>query len=158
MGIIPADTFGTTLRRTPDNRLLVRNSFSFNQDGRSKAHLLSKVQKRHRRSFENRFPMLSNMEFEYTWGGSLCMSRNGEGVFGQLGPNVYGALCCNGLGTTKGTITGALLADWLAGERNEMIDFLLKSPGPSSTPPDPFLTLGVNINLMYSQHRAGVEA
>ena len=157
-GIIPADTFGTTLRRTPDNRLLVRNSFSYNSDGRSKPNLLPKVRQRHRQSFENRFPMLSNTEFEYTWGGALCMSRNGEGVFGQLGQNVYGALCCNGLGTTKGTITGTLLADWLAGECNDMIDFLLASPGPSSTPPDPFLMLGVNINLMYSQHRAGIEA
>ncbi|KPY00807.1 hypothetical protein ALO62_200020 [Pseudomonas amygdali pv. myricae] len=34
-GIIPADPFGTTVRRTPDNRLLIRNSFSFNPDGRS---------------------------------------------------------------------------------------------------------------------------
>lgn len=34
-GIIPADPFGSTLRRTPDQRLLVRNSFSFNADGRA---------------------------------------------------------------------------------------------------------------------------
>ena len=157
-GIIPADPFGTTLRRTPDNRILVRNSFSYNNDGRSKPHLLPKVRNRHRRSYDNRFPMLPDVEFEYTWGGSLCMSRNHEGFFGQLEPNVYGALCCNGLGTTKGTITGALLADWLAGDKNEMIEFLLHSPDPIRNPPEPLLSLGINLNLMMSQYRAGIES
>ena len=157
-GIIPADPFGTTLRRTPDNRLLVRNSFSYNQDGKSKAHMLPKVRTRHRKAYENRFPMLPDVEFEYTWGGSLCMSRNHEGFFGELEPNVYGALCCNGLGTTKGTITGALLADWLAGDKNDMIEFLLNSPNPIANPPEPILSLGINLNLMISQYRAGIES
>lgn len=157
-GIIPADPFGTTLRRTSDNRILVRNSFSYNNDGKSKPHLLPKVRTRHRHSYENRFPMLSGIEFEYTWGGSLCMSRNHEGFFGELEPNVYGALCCNGLGTTKGTITGALLADWLAGDKNEMIEFLLTSPSPIANPPEPILSLGINLNLIISQYRAGIES
>jgi glycine/D-amino acid oxidase-like deaminating enzyme len=157
-GIIPADPFGSTLRRTPDQRLLVRNSFSFNTDGRSKPHLLPRVAQRQRKSFENRFPMLPNVEFEYTWGGSMCLSRNHESFFGQLAPNVYGALCWQGLGTTKGTIAGTLLADWLAGERNELIDFLISSPGPNANPPQPFLSLGVNVNLMMGQCRAGQES
>lgn len=157
-GVIPADPFGSTLRRTPDQRLLVRNSFSFNTDGRSKPHLLPRVAQRQRTSFENRFPMLPNVEFEYTWGGAMCLSRNHESFVGQLAPNVYGALCWQGLGTTKGTIAGTLLADWLAGERNELIDFLISSPGPSSNPPQPFLSLGVNVNLLVGQCRAGRES
>ena len=40
-GLIPADPYGTTVRRTPDNRLLIRNSFSFNPDGRSAGSTLS---------------------------------------------------------------------------------------------------------------------
>jgi len=157
-GLIPADPFGTTLRRTHDNRILVRNSFSFNQDGRSKQKYLDRFVKRHRDSFERRFPMLPGVEFEYTWGGSLALSRNHMGFFGQLAPNVYGALCCNGLGVTRGTATGTLLADWLAGQRNDLIDFLLSSPGPNRNPPEPFLSAGVNMNLMWGQCRAGREA
>ena len=157
-GVIPADPFGTTLRRTHDNRLLVRNSFSFNPDGRSRQEYLDRFVKRHRASFERRFPMLPGVEFEYTWGGSLALSRNHMGFFGQLAPNVYGALCCNGLGVTRGTVTGTLLADWLAGQRNDLIDFLLSSPGPNRTPPEPFLSIGVNLNLMWGQCRAGREA
>ncbi len=157
-GIIPADPFGSTLRRTPDNRLLVRNSFSFNPNGRGNGRFLHRVAQRHRMSFERRFPMLPNVEFEYTWGGAMCLSRNHMAHFGQLAPNVYGALCCGGLGITRGTITGTLLADWLAGEHNQLIEFLLSSPGPSANPPEPFLSAGVNLNLMWGQCRAGKES
>ncbi|WP_061148579.1 NAD(P)/FAD-dependent oxidoreductase [Caballeronia arvi] len=157
-GIIPADPFGSTLRRTPDNRLLIRNSFSFNPGGRSNEGFLNRVAHRHRESFDRRFPMLPNVELEYTWGGAMCLSRNHRAHFGQLAPNVYGALCCGGLGITRGTITGTLLADWLAGQRNELIEFLLSSPGPNLNPPQPFLSVGANLNLMWGQCRAGKES
>ncbi|WP_416423708.1 FAD-binding oxidoreductase [Pseudomonas sp. App30] len=157
-GVIPADPFGTTLRRTVDNRLLVRNSFSFNPDGASRQKYLQLFAKRHRASFAKRFPMLPDVGFEYTWGGSLSLSRNHMAHFGQLAPNVYGALCCNGLGVTRGTVTGTLLADWLAGERSHLTDFLLAAPGPSQNPPQPLLSAGVNMNLAWGQYRAGQES
>ena len=102
--------------------------------------------------------MLSNVEFEFTWGGAMGMSRNHMAHFGQLAPNVYGVLCCNGLGITRGTGAGTLLADWLAGHRNELIDFLLSAPGPNNNPPEPLLTIGVNINLAWGQYRSGRES
>ncbi|MNM17569.1 Gamma-glutamylputrescine oxidoreductase [compost metagenome] len=157
-GIIPADPFGSTLRRTPDQRLLVRNSFSFNADGRAHPRHLQRAGRQHRESFERRFPMLSGMPFEFTWGGSMCLSRNHLSHFGSLAPNVHAALCCNGLGITRGTATGTLLADWLSGERDELIDFLLGSAGPNRNPPEPLLSLGVNLNLHWGQRRAGLES
>ncbi|KGU82531.1 FAD-dependent oxidoreductase [Pseudomonas mediterranea] len=157
-GVIPADPFGTTLRRTVDNRLLVRNSFSFNTDGRANPKYLQRFIKRHKESFARRFPMLPEVDFQYTWGGSLALSRNHEAHFGPLSNNVYGALCCNGLGITRGTVTGTLLADWLAGKKNPLIDFLLNSPGPNRNPPEPFLSAGVNMNLFWGQTRAGKES
>lgn len=157
-GAIPADPFGTTVRRTPDNRLLIRNSFSFNPDGRSKAKFNQRFVHRHRASFEARFPMLPDVEFQYTWGGALAMARNHNGFFGQLANNVFAALGCNGLGVTRGTISGALLGDWLAGREDELTAFLLTAPGPNGNPPQPFLSLGVNMNLMWGQYRAGRES
>jgi len=156
-GVIPADPFGSTVRRTHDNRILVRNSFSFNPDGRPRQKYLDSCISRHRLSFDRRFPMLPDVDFEYTWSGSLALSQNHQGFFGQLAPNVYGALCCNGLGVTRGTVTGTLLADWLAGKRNDLIDFLLSSPGPNKTPPEPFLSIGVNATLWWGQMKAGKE-
>ncbi|KAF1040884.1 MAG: Gamma-glutamylputrescine oxidoreductase [Burkholderia lata] len=157
-GVIPADPFGSTLRRTHDNRILVRNSFSFNPDGRPREKYLPRFAERHRLSFERRFPMLPDVEFEYTWSGSLALSQNHKGFFGQLAPNVYGALCCNGLGITRGTVTGTLLADWLAGKRSDLVDFLLATSGPNRTPPEPFLSLGVNSTLWWGQRKAGLES
>jgi glycine/D-amino acid oxidase-like deaminating enzyme len=157
-GVIPADPFGTTLRRTVDNRLLIRNSFSYNPDGRSNRKYLERFVQRHRESFARRFPMLPGVNFEYTWGGALALSRNHMGFFGKLAPNVVGALCCNGLGVTRGTVTGKLLADWLAGDKNELIEFLLNAPGPCVNPPKPLVSLGLNANLMWGQFRAGKES
>ncbi|MBO9551291.1 FAD-binding oxidoreductase [Pseudomonas sp.] len=157
-GVIPADPFGTTMRRTVDNRLLIRNSFSYNPDGRSNRKYLQRFVERHRDSFARRFPMLPGVNFEYTWGGALALSRNHMGFFGKLAPNVVGALCCNGLGVTRGTVTGKLLADWLAGDKNELIEFLLNAPGPCANPPQPLVSLGLNANLMWGQFRAGKES
>ncbi len=157
-GVIPADPFGTTMRRTVDNRLLIRNSFSYNPDGRANRKYLERFVERHRDSFARRFPMLPGVDFEYTWGGALALSRNHMGFFGKLAPNVYGALCCNGLGVTRGTVTGKLLADWLAGDKNELIEFLLNAPGPCANPPQPLVSLGLNANLMWGQFRAGKES
>ncbi|OUM37878.1 FAD-dependent oxidoreductase [Pseudomonas putida] len=157
-GVIPADPFGTTMRRTVDNRLLIRNSFSYNPDGRSNRKYLERFVERHRDSFARRFPMLPDVNFEYTWGGALALSRNHMGFFGKLAPNVVGALCCNGLGVTRGTVTGKLLADWLAGDKNELIEFLLNAPGPCANPPQPLVSLGLNANLMWGQFRAGKES
>lgn len=73
-------------------------------------------------------------------------------------PNVHAALCCNGLGITRGTATDTLLADWLSGERDELIGFLLRSDGPNRNPPEPLLSVGVNLNLHWGQRRAGLES
>ncbi|ANG92982.1 FAD-binding oxidoreductase [Enterobacteriaceae bacterium 155047] len=156
-GVIPAHPFGSTVRRTQDNRILVRNSFSFHPDGRPREHLLNNFIANHRKSFERRFPMLNQVDFEYSWSGAICLSENHEGFFGQLAPNVYGALCCNGLGITRGTATGKLLADMIAGENNELIHFLKNSPGPNKTPPEPLLSIGVNSVLKWGHYRAGLE-
>lgn len=157
-GVIPADPFGTTLRRTHDNRILVRNSFSFNPDGRSKPGFTEKFRENHRLSFERRFPTLTEVPFEYTWGGALGMTRNGASFFGELRPNVYASLGCNGLGTVRGTVSGLLLADWLAGKTHNLIDFLLNGPKPASNPPQPLLSIGVNFTLRRGQSNAGLEA
>lgn len=156
-GVIPADTYGSTVRRTHDNRILIRNSFSFNPNGQSNPRLLQEYIKNHQLSFQRRFPMLPDVNFEYTWSGSLAMVQNHEGFFGELAPNIYGSLCCNGLGVTRGTATGTLLADYIAGQQNDLTAFLLKSPGPSRLPPEPFLSIGVNATLWWGQQRAGLE-
>lgn len=135
--ILGNNAFGTTCRRTHDNRILIRNSFSFNENGRYKSGYTQKYRESHRLSFKRRFPTLKDVNFEHTWGGGLGMTRNGSSLFGELRKNVYGALGCNGLGTVRCTAMGTMLAGWLAGKRNDTINYLLSLPKPEWNPPDP---------------------
>jgi len=158
-GVIPAHPFGSTVRRTPDQRILIRNCMSFNPGAKPNRDLLERFKKRHQFSFKQRFPMLPNAEFEYSWSGCLALSKNHQGFFGELAPNVYGVLCCNGLGVTGGTVRGTLLADWLAKkhEHQSLINALLAGKKPNRLPPQPFLSLGVNATLCLGQYKAGLE-
>ena len=157
-GIIPAHPSGTTLRRTIDNRILIRNTLTFNADALSHPSYLAKAKANINKAFMNRFPMLKNVNFEYYWGGAMGITRNQKSFFGALDKNIFATAGCNGLGLTKCTGMGTLLADWIAGEKSELIDFLVSSDGPSSNPPQPFLGLGVKLNLWWGQHKAGLES
>lgn len=156
-GVIPADPFGSTVKRTPDHRIVVRNSFTYNPDGRSSPESLRNVRQHIEKSFAARFPMLGGVKMEHMWGGAMCMSRNHAPYFGQLKDNVHGAGCHNGLGVTKGTITGKLLADHLAGKESDLLSYLLSQPKPVSNPPRPILDIGVRATLLYNQWKAGPE-
>jgi len=157
-GVIPADPFGSTVRRTPCQRILMRNSFSFRPNHLPDTQKLQVFRENHKRSFQRRFPMLPKVDFEYTWSGSLALSHNHKGYCGQLAKNVYASVCQNGLGVTRGTASGKLLADWIAGQKHPLMDFLRETSGPSTLPPQPFLSLGVNATLWWGQRKAGLEA
>jgi len=172
-GVIPADPHGSTVRRTPDQRILIRNSMTFNPNGLPRKDALDKFKAtNHLASFKNRFPMLPKVDFEYSWSGGIVMSHNHESFFGKLAPRIYGSLCCNGLGVTRGTASGVLLADWVSKQVRgksiipghsynqdctDVTEFLLSSKGPNNLPPEPFLSLGVNATLALGHWRAGIE-
>jgi len=157
-GVIPADPFGSTVRRTPCQRILMRNSFSFRPNHLPDAQCLEQFKENHKRSFQRRFPMLPEVDFKYTWSGSLALSHNHKGYFGQLGSNIWASVCHNGLGVTRGTASGKLLADVITGQKHPLIDFLHETSGPSTLPPQPFLSIGVNATLWWGQRKAGLEA
>ncbi|AYH43924.1 FAD-binding oxidoreductase [Azoarcus sp. DN11] len=156
-GLIPADPMGTTVRRIASGRICIRNSFTYNPDISAGASRLERVRDSHRRSYERRFPMLSGIEFEYTWGGALCLSRNGGAPFGEIAPGVFSAVGCNGLGLTRGTIGGKLIAEYALGSKSELLDILLQQPKPVANPPEPLLGIGVRSTLMWKEWQAGVE-
>ena len=58
-GIIPADPFGSTVRRTADDRILVRNIYSYARRLNCEEEMRFRVLKAHQRSFTNRFAMLT---------------------------------------------------------------------------------------------------
>lgn len=156
-GLIPADPMGTTVRRLASGRICIRNSFTYNPDVNASAGTLERVRAAHRRSYERRFPMLPGIEFDYTWGGALCLSRNGGAPFGEIAPSVYSAVGCNGLGLTRGTVGGMLSAEYASGIDSELLQILLQQPKPISNPPEPLLGIGVRSTLMWKEWQAGIE-
>ncbi len=156
-GIIPSDPFGSSVRRTVDDRILVRNIYSYSRGVNPEEHMLRWVRKKHSNSFHNRFPMLSEVEFEFTWGGALALSQNNEPVFGELADRVFGSFCHNGVGISRGTICGKLLAELISGETSELLEFMLGAGRPNRLPPRPFLGWGARMNFAFRRSRAGRE-
>ncbi len=156
-GLVPEEPMGTTVRRTRDQRILVRNTVHYARSLRVSARVLGAVRTAHRRAFLERFPMLRGVELEYTWGGVMGITLNGAHWFGRLGPNLYAAAGCNGVGVALGTASGTLLADLAVAADSELLRDILALPGPSWLPPEPFLGVGLRPALAFLRRRARGE-
>jgi glycine/D-amino acid oxidase-like deaminating enzyme len=157
-GLIPSHPAGATLRRTADQRLLIRSIFTCNPRLKYQQAQMHSIKAQHTASFKRRFTMLPELEFEHTWGGLLCMSNNEASYFGQCQPNVYAAVCQNGLGVARGTAAGKLLAELALGEDSQLLKQQLAQAGPSWLPPQPFTNWGVSATIAMHEMRAGREA
>ncbi|MGI9595536.1 MAG: NAD(P)/FAD-dependent oxidoreductase [Acidimicrobiales bacterium] len=155
-GIIPAHPAGTTVRRLPEGRILVRNQYTFSRTSNA---IVGKqaVAKVLRRSFEARYPMLADVEMEYTWGGALSLSRNGSGVCGEVAPGVHATMVYQGTGMAKGTISGKYLAESMMGRAPELMSMLHSGTEPSRNYPEPFNSWGVRLNARWRRWQAGIE-
>ncbi len=155
-GIIPAHPAGTTVRRRPDRRILIRNQYTFSR--RSDIFKgIDKVKRVHEKSFRNRYPMLPEVEFEYSWGGALSLSRNGAGVCGEVADGVWATMVYQGTGMAKGTISGKFLAEQMMGQSDPLMDLLTGDAQPSRNFPDPFNRWGVMMNSRWRRAQAGAE-
>ncbi|MEM7281609.1 MAG: FAD-binding oxidoreductase [Pseudomonadota bacterium] len=154
-GLIPGHPMGTTVRRLGCNRIVIRNTFTYNPDMRTTESYLRQVGRRHEISFRNRFPMLPAVTMDYCWGGHLCLSRNSVSVFGEIESKIYAACCHNGLGTTKGTLGGACIVDLALDEANETTQQLLNQSEPARLYTDPLMSVGANAYLKWHHWRAG---
>ncbi len=155
-GIIPAHPAGTTVRRLPNKRILIRNQYTYSATSDS-IKGRERVRKTHEKSFIARYPMLAGVELEYTWGGALSLSRNGSGICGQVADGVFATSAYQGVGMAKGTISGKYLAEHIMGESPEHIGLLTAGNGPSRNYPDPFNRWGVTANISWRRRQAGSE-
>lgn len=152
--IIPAHPAGTTVRRRPDNRILIRNQYTFSRRS-NVTKGVEAVKRVHEKSFRNRYPMLPDVDFEYSWGGALALSRNGEGVCGKVADGVWATMAYQGTGMAKGTISGKYLAEHMMGDDDPLMGLIAGTP--SRNFPDPFNQWGVRMNSRWRRWQAGVE-
>lgn len=155
--LIPADPMGTTVRRLMTNRICIRNHFAFRPDLEVSRADLDKAKSLHQRSFDRRFPMLKNVELEYTWGGPLCLSANNGALFRRRNDGVFEAVGCNGLGLSRGSASGKLIAEYALGQSNDLVHQLLNQPHPRSLPVRPIADVAVSTAIWVKERSAGTE-
>ena len=159
-GVLPADPMGTTVRRisgTGGDRVVVRNRFTYDPGMEVSDARLRAVASDHDASYAARFPMLEGVGMEYRWGGRLCLSWNGVPAFGEIEQGLFSACCQNGLGTSKGTLSGMLAAELAAQGNSPLVARMLASDPPKRLPPEPLAWIGANATIRWEEWRAGRE-
>ena len=159
-GVAPANPFGSSVRKISGvggHRILTRNKFHFSASLEASERDIQRAVRDHDHSFRRRFPMLKDVEMEYRWGGRLCLSWNSVPVFGELEEGLFAACCQNGLGASKGTLSGMLAAEYASGFENSYIEDYLNEAQPTRLPPEPFATIGATAYLNWQEWRAGLE-
>jgi glycine/D-amino acid oxidase-like deaminating enzyme len=117
----------------------------------------SQLQASHVKGLRKRFPMLDKLDFESTWAGVFCMTRNWASFFGRLERGIFASLGYAGVGVPRGTISGKLLAEFALGSESDLIRDVQALSGPKRLPPEPFLGLGVAARLWWYRWRGRAE-
>lgn len=159
-GLTPADPLGSTVRRisgTGGERIIIRNCAYYDPNTNSPKHRMELVARKHRQTFDARFPMLADVDMEYSWDGRLCLSRNSVFALGEVDEGVYSACCQNGLGTVKGTVSGIIAAEQAAGASETCLPDYLPDPPPKKLMPEPLMSIGANAYLRWKEYQSGAE-
>lgn len=159
-GVTPSDPIGSTVRRisgTGGDRIVMRNRVTYDPGMETESGRLSVMGESHDRSVRKRFPQLDGVEMEYRWGGRLCLSLNDVPAFGEIDEGLFAACCQNGLGTTKGTASGMLVADLAAQGSSPLAAKLAAADAPRRLPPEPIAWIGATATLKWREWRAGRE-
>ncbi len=160
-GLTPSDPMGCTVRRISTaqggNRIVIRQGGYYRPNMQTSAADLARVTARMRTKFDARFPGLRHVPFEFNWSGHLCLSKNAVSVMRELEPGLFSACVQNGLGTTRGTLTGCGAAELAMGQSSDITRFFTAEAEPSRLPPHPFDTIGANAYLRFKEWQARVE-
>ena len=148
---------GSTVRRTREQRLLMRNTVRYASALTVGAAVRQEIAGIHRRALAARFPALGEGAIEFTWGGVMGITLNSAQFFGRIAENVLASVAYNGVGIAMGTASGMLLADLAVGADSALLRDLQALPGPTWIPPEPFLGIGVRATVARLQGRAGRE-
>ncbi|MGE4291985.1 MAG: NAD(P)/FAD-dependent oxidoreductase [Desulfovibrio sp.] len=148
---------GTTVRFTRDNRVYVRNGFSFATDLTTSHQRIQRAIPKLRKAYENRFPELKHVNFEFVYGGMINMTMNYRPLMMQQHPTIFASASGEGAGVAKTCLLGYYLAEWVSGMPSQNLDFLRRISTPKKLPPEPFLTMGAEARLFYEEFNAKKE-
>ncbi|QFS85037.1 FAD dependent oxidoreductase (plasmid) [Roseivivax sp. THAF197b] len=160
-GITPSNPMGTTVRRidTPQggNRIITRTFATLRSGMQASATDLARAIRIQREKFDQRFPQLAGMTPEYQWAGHLCLSLNGVSVMQEPKPGLFSACVQNGLGKTRGTLTGMGAAELACAEESDITRHFTAAAPPTRLPPKPIRDIGGNIVIRWKERMASEE-
>jgi len=149
---------GVTMRYTNDYRLLIRQGIKLSMQQNMSASKTQSIQSHHIAILRSRFPSVPHLMIDNTWVGYICMSKNNAPAFGEVAHNVWIAACQNGIGVTKGTISGVCIADLACDRENALIDDMHKLGTPQKLPGRPVIEVGaralMNWELFKNRHES----
>lgn len=154
-GVLAQDPMGSSLRRTGDGRLLVRNTVAFSRSLDARPAEVERAREAHRDALARRFPALGDVELEHTWTGVMGATPSRRFFFGRVVDGLWATAGFTGAGIAQGTIAGALLADLACGEDSRELRDLLALPAPGRLPPRPFQDLGIRWRVARMNAGAG---
>jgi glycine/D-amino acid oxidase-like deaminating enzyme len=140
-GLLPANTYGSTVRLTRDGRLFMRNSLHYARTKIFDDALIAEVEANHREAIRRRWPALADIGFVGTWGGILGFTRNNGMVFGEMEDGIHAVVTADAAPFSRGTIAGKLLAEKLCGVESPLLDLMRTVPMAGRLPPEPILGL-----------------
>lgn len=160
-GLTPSDPMGTTVRRIDagqgGERIVTRTCADFRPEMQTTQKQLARAAQVMRRKFEERFPQIGNVEMEHLWAGHLCLSLNGVSVTGEIETGLFAACCQNGLGTTRGVLSGIAAAELASGTSSKLSRFFTSEAQPARLPPEPLASSAANGYLRWKEWRARAE-
>jgi glycine/D-amino acid oxidase-like deaminating enzyme len=160
-GVTPSDPMGTTVRRIDSgqggNRIVTRTCATLAPGHRVGPGHVARAARVMQKKFETRFPQLSGMRMEYAWAGNLCLTLNGVSVMRKLDEGLFSGCVQNGLGTTRGTLTGIGAAELACGTTSDITRHFTAEARPRRLPPQPFRQIGANAILRAKEWRARHE-
>ena len=141
-GILSLHSGGATIRLTDDGRIAIRNTAEYKNHHLLTDQQLIKRQQIHRQAFDNRFPQLSHVPFEFLYSGVEGVSANKTNIFEKFSDSRYYAGCFNGSGITKGTAFGIGIAEYACGQKSSIVKDCLAIEKAKWLPPKPLLDFG----------------
>lgn len=163
-GVLAQDPMGSSLRRTRDGRLLVRNTAAFSRRLGVGREALRKVREVHAAALARRFPELfppgagaddGPVALEHTWQGVMGATPTRRHFFGLVDEGVWATAGFTGAGIAQGTIAGRLLAELVCGEDSDLLRRMLALPAPGRIPPRPVQDLGIRWRVARMNAGAG---
>lgn len=160
-GLTPSDPMGTTIRRIGTaqggNRIVTRTCAVLRPGMQATGRDLRRAARVMQQKFDRRFPQLAGLGMQYSWAGHLCLSLNGVSMMREIEDGMFSACVQNGLGTTRGTLSGMAAAEAACGEPSPVGQYFSRQKDPQRLPPRPFQDIGANAVLRWKEWQARAE-